>query len=294
MKKFISKLIPHESPIKHFYWYRVLSFLNYLHFPGIKKPDAGWPILFGISIPKSGTHLLSQILAGFSKVAPFAPNVQFIGLGQTLNRQQRQEKLEKEFTSLRPLDIAMAHLVSSQKEMERIRSPRFLSYFILRDPRDIVVSHALYVSEIRKEHRLHSYYSDNLHSLDERLMTSIKGVHTSQESARGIARQIEVHMDWLDHPDVHSIRFEDLIHDRYNSLGKIADYFLKRVDTLPVTREDVIKQLELSINPSQSLTFRSGKTGEWKKHFTEEHKKVFKDIAGDMLISLGYESDNDW
>ena len=37
---------------------------------GIGKHD--WPILLGISFPKSGTHLLDQILLGFSKVAPFA------------------------------------------------------------------------------------------------------------------------------------------------------------------------------------------------------------------------------
>ena len=30
------------------------------------------PALLGISFPKSGTHLLDQILLGFSKVAPYA------------------------------------------------------------------------------------------------------------------------------------------------------------------------------------------------------------------------------
>ena len=30
------------------------------------------PILLGISFPKSGTHLLDQILLGFSNVAPYA------------------------------------------------------------------------------------------------------------------------------------------------------------------------------------------------------------------------------
>ena len=30
------------------------------------------PVLLGISFPKSGTHLLDQILLGFSKVAPYS------------------------------------------------------------------------------------------------------------------------------------------------------------------------------------------------------------------------------
>jgi len=56
----------------------------------------------------------------------------------------------------------------------------------------------------------------------------------------------------------------------------------------------ILDSLESSINPAKSPTFRSGKTGEWKKYFTEEHRKIFKDVAGDLLVRLGYESNNDW
>ena len=56
----------------------------------------------------------------------------------------------------------------------------------------------------------------------------------------------------------------------------------------------ILSALESSINPARSPTFRSGKTGEWKKHFTGEHKKLFKDVAGDLLVKLGYEKDNNW
>ena len=36
---------------------------------------ANLPVLLGISFPKSGTHLLDQILLGFSNVAPYAKRV---------------------------------------------------------------------------------------------------------------------------------------------------------------------------------------------------------------------------
>jgi hypothetical protein len=77
-------------------------------------------------------------------------------------------------------------------------------------------------------------------------------------------------------------------------LARVADHFLGRVDTLQATPEAIIQVLEASINPRKSPTFRSGKTGEWRKYFTEEHKKIFKDVAGDLLIRLGYEQSNDW
>jgi hypothetical protein len=40
--------------------------------------------------------------------------------------------------------------------------------------------------------------------------------------------------------------------------------------------------------------YRKGVAGDWKNHFTDEQKDVFKQLAGDMLIALGYEKDLSW
>jgi hypothetical protein len=40
--------------------------------------------------------------------------------------------------------------------------------------------------------------------------------------------------------------------------------------------------------------FRKGIAGDWKSVFTEQNKQDFKATAGDLLIELGYEEDNDW
>jgi hypothetical protein len=40
--------------------------------------------------------------------------------------------------------------------------------------------------------------------------------------------------------------------------------------------------------------YRKGMPGDWKNHFNEQHKKVFKDHHSDLLIKLGYEKDNNW
>ena len=101
------------------------------------------------------------------------------------------------------------------------------------------------------------------------------------------------YLGWLDQPSVMKIHFEDLIHDRAGTLNRIIDHFQARVP-LQTDRGLLLESLENSINPSKSPTFRSGKTGEWKKRFTDEHKKIFKDVAEDLLIRLGYEKDNDW
>ena len=52
--------------------YVVEKAVQHARFASLPAPDGGWPILLSISFPKSGTHLLDQILLGFSKVAPFS------------------------------------------------------------------------------------------------------------------------------------------------------------------------------------------------------------------------------
>jgi sulfotransferase 6B1 len=108
-----------------------------------------------------------------------------------------------------------------------------------------------------------------------------------------IAGRFAPYIGWLDRPEVLNLHFEDFIHDRQATLNRIIDHFIVRVP-LSVSRTSILEYLETSINPKKSPTFRSGKTGEWKKHFNDEHKAIFKEIAGDLLVKLGYESSYDW
>ncbi len=43
-----------------------------------------------------------------------------------------------------------------------------------------------------------------------------------------------------------------------------------------------------------SSFFRKGVAGDWKAVFTERDKEIFKEEAGDLLVKLGYEKDEDW
>ena len=63
---------------------------------------------------------------------------------------------------------------------------------------------------------------------------------------------------------------------------------------IPVQRPRALEILKESIQPSRSRTFRSGTAGAWREHFSPEHKRLFLDVAGDLLIRLGYEKNNEW
>ena len=43
-----------------------------------------------------------------------------------------------------------------------------------------------------------------------------------------------------------------------------------------------------------SSHYRKGQAGDWRNHFTAEHAAYFEQHFGDLLVSLGYETDNHW
>ena len=274
--------------------YQTEKLSQQVRFSTIPKPHNDWPTLLGISFPKSGTHLLDQILLGFSNVAPFSKRVhsfyaEYEGeSGAKRNPEQALTWLD----SLRPLDVASAHLFARPDAIKRVCSPKFVPYFIFRDPRDVVVSHVFYVTDMEAHHVHHEYYQ-SLPDFNARLTVSILGRPDANIEFLNIADRFAPYLGWLDHPEVLSIHFEDLILDRDAALTRIMNHLLSRA-SLPTSRRLILDALETSINPKKSPTFRSGKTGEWRKHFTDEHRKIFKNVAGDLLMKLGYEKDNNW
>jgi hypothetical protein len=274
--------------------YQTEKLIQQVCFPSVRAPQDGWPILLGISFPKSGTHLLDQILLGFNRVAPFSRRLHsfYAEYEAESGRKRAPAQALTWLDSLRPLDVASAHLFARPDEVACITSSAFVSYFIFRDPRDVVVSHVFYVTEMEARHVHHDYYA-SLPDFDSRLTISILGRPDAGVEFPDIAARFAPYLGWLDQPSVLKIHFEDLINARTAMLNRILDHFLARVP-LESPRQLTLESLESSINPSRSPTFRLGKTGEWKKHFTANHKKIFKDVAGDLLVRLGYEKDNEW
>ena len=274
--------------------YQTEKRLQQMRFAALPVPQNGWPALLGISFPKSGTHLLDQILLGFSNVAPFSKRLHSFYAeyeGESGLKRSPGQALTW-LDSLHPRDIASTHLFARADAAVRVCSPKFVPYFIFRDPRDVVVSHVFYVTDMAARHVHHDYYA-SLPDFNSRLNVSILGKPNIDIEFPNIADRFSPYLGWLEHPEILSIHFEDLINDRTATLTRILDHFLVRVP-LHSPRRLILDSLESSINPTKSPTFRSGKTGEWKQYFTNEHKKIFKDIASDLLVKLGYEKDYDW
>jgi hypothetical protein len=175
---------------------------------------------------------------------------------------------------------------------------RFKPILLLRDPRDIVVSHAFYMVQ-NTLHKHHGYYTGTLKSDEERLMASILG-HGGEEDAENplpsIGQIIGRYLPWLKDPSTLVVRFEDLIGaqgggDDEKQLAEIER--IGRFVERPLS-QDQARQIARKMYGKGSLTFRKGRVGDWQNHFTEAHKRAFAEVAGDLLAELGYESDMDW
>jgi hypothetical protein len=254
------------------------------------------PILFANSFPKSGTHLLTQVLQGFTRLGPAVNSglPAIVTFNGNTGRERPVSQIQKDLQLLLPGDIAFGHLHALPQVVAFLCQPNIAPYFILRDPRDVVVSHVHYVTEIETSHIHHTYYKQDLKDFDQRLRTSILGLPGEQIPFPDISQRFAPYLGWLEHPEVLTLRFEDFLQDQGRTLGMTLDHAMQRGFPLAVDHQQATRRLAESIDPQRSPTFRSGKTGGWKAEFSPENKRLFKDVAADLLIQLGYEKDAGW
>jgi hypothetical protein len=171
---------------------------------------------------------------------------------------------------------------------------------ILRDPRDMAVSFAKYVSQTETHYLFGDYQK---RSEADQLMTSIVGMTDVQLSDAApdaprlldIGQVVSSMLPWTELPGAYTTSFEKLVGpagggtwaEQIAEIGKIAEHL-----GLDCSQPQLDAVAGLAFG--DSLTFRKGLIGDWRIHFSPEHKRAFKAVAGQLLIDLGYEHDFDW
>ncbi len=252
------------------------------------------PPLFGNSKPKSGSHLLVQVLAGFCRIMPYA----YVETDpvRTINKtggRRTDGRILADLQSIPRGVIGWGYLDATPENVSFLTQEGRVNYFIYRDPRDLLVSHVFFATDMQEEHGMHDFYK-SLPDFGERLKIAITGIDRDGLYMVGVKQRYEGVFRWLEIPGVLCLRFEDLINSRDMVLNAMLDKVEQTGYKIPTPRQKALEILVESIQPKRSRTFRSGKTGGWKQYFADEHKKLFKDVAGDLLVRLGYEKNNDW
>jgi hypothetical protein len=252
------------------------------------------PPIFGNSKPKSGSHLLLQVLNGFTKIMPYkyveADPVRTI---EKNGRRRKGNEILADLLHLATGVIGWGYVEASPENIAFLCQPHRVNYFIYRDPRDMLVSQVYFATDMHKEHGMHRFYK-SLPDFRERLKVAITGIDQDGLYMVNVRQRYASVFEWLEQPHVMCIRFEDLIHNREATLEAMLDEMESTGYRIPTPRKKAMSILVDAIRPRRSHTFRMGKTGGWREQFTEEHKALFKDIAGDLLVKLGYEKSNDW
>lgn len=98
-----------------------------------------------------------------------------------------------------------------------------------------------------------------------------------------------------------TLRYEDLLAQPWEQMSRLWDFLGTNVDFQELP--DLLGA-ELDSNPDRDWQkqkagdlvspLEKGKTGSWRELFTKRDKAVFKDVAGELLISWKYEATGDW
>jgi hypothetical protein len=241
--------------------------------------DRDAPRVLCVSIPKAGTHLLERALCLhprlYRKLLPTLTNASLT----------RRGGLDGLLATVRPGQVIASHLrfdgafpgVADRRHVPVV--------FLMRDPRDLVISQANYVAR-RSDHRFNALFAQRS-GPRERLELAIAG--DPAHGLRSVAQRMEVYAGWLG-SNAHVVRFEDLVGA---SGGGDADRQTDAVRAIyrhigmPVD-DDFVAKICARLFSSESPTFRRGSIGQWRELFDDELEGLFERTAGDVMRLYGY------
>jgi hypothetical protein len=179
-------------------------------------------------------------------------------------------------------------------EMENLLKKReTLVFFLIRDPRDWVVSVIKHPVVSGAD-----FYGRPIGDCRFEFLTNDQKIHAilggSQQyySAREIFNKF---LPWKNSPIACVVRYEALLGPRggFSEHAQLAE--LRKIATalqIDMSDKDLLKAFQASFGIGS--VFQTGQAGTWKNYFKEEHKKAFKKQLGSILIELGYEKDEHW
>lgn len=266
------------------------------------------------SLPKSGTHLLSKaitlLLGNHSNrlhisrytinqfPLPSSNDDRLVPIGIDSPFLISSETIQKYILNISKSHgiYATCHIPFCFETSDLIRNYKVKTLLILRDPRDIVISHAKYIKN-KKDHFLHALY--NTFTEEECIEKSITGFkrddNSGSEILLSISERIHSIKPWMEESYNYTTSFERLIGSRGGGSDEAQLQELRNIN----------HHLGIHYRPKDlsyvatnlfggTVTFRKGSIGNWRNCFSKNHKELFKDLCGQALIDLGYECDFDW
>lgn len=238
------------------------------------------PRVLCVSVPKSGTHLLERALCLHPQLAR-----KLIGT-ITLPDLRKRGGMDRLLGRVRRGQVLMTHLRFDPAYPPSLERQDVSSVFLIRDPRDVVVSQVRYAVG-REDHWAHDLFAER-GELREQLRLAIVG--DREGGLRSLAERLAVYEGWLDTASV-VVRFEDLIGpegggERDRQLEAVGGLFRgigARAD------DDLVRVVSDRLFSPKSPTFRKGTIGQWREVLDDELTALVREVAGPGIERFGYE-----
>jgi len=232
--------------------------------------------------PRSGNHFLINTIGlnfdGYVADRWVSPFRECLDADATLKRMQRFPIFSK--------FVFKCHLESYffEKCWDILRE-KFHIFYMIRDGRDVMTSFFFYTR--KREKVIKGESGEKINLLDNNLSKFIRcDICVYGESFRILELKPTSNMierwtkhieSWINRPEIHIIRYEELNVDFNNTLDKIGKIL-----------EQTPKGIRPDLFKNRAVKPRKGIVGDYKNFFTKKSLVYFDGIAGNMMKKLNY------
>ncbi len=259
------------------------------------------PRVLVTSLPKSGTHLLSAVLAEFPELAKYPGNRidpsppwswlpggdERVRLGVGRPRTVDRVRLRRFLAALRPGVLITGHVPHSPELAADLSDLGFRIIAMVRDPRDVVVSKVRFANSLPDGRRERERLRGESH--ERQISLATEGYSSDgTDDAVHIGDRLRRIVAWR-RAGALVVRFEDLVGERG---GGTAEAQLRTIGEIRshigLARDETIERAAADRSFGRSPTFRAGRSTGWREHLTAEQAARIEELSADVMHDLGY------
>lgn len=229
----------------------------------ILKKDSISPVVLCNSLPKSGTHLLKNILCQMPGVVDYK---QTLATTPSFTFREREEKaIVSKLKRCAPKELVASHIHFGEEISRFLSEEGCLNFFIYRDPRAVFWSEYCYLMTMNKWHRA-SRFLRKLSSRRQRMDFMIDGGgQFGAEWWPDFPGRVLPYAGWLTSESVFAVRYESLtdLDRKERAIGDIVTYLERSGSWLSEFSSDVLLERAIMGTSKHSHTFRKGSANEW-------------------------------
>jgi len=180
----------------------------------------------------------------------------------------------------------------------------YVGTHLIRDPRDMIISgyyYHLWCDEMWCKKPVDDFggknYQEVLNSLnpEDGIMFEMSNIYGS------FKRTATFMLNWnYNNQYILELKYEEILHDTEKYFIHVFNHYGFNAKETEIAME-VVDQCKFEKITGRSMGeenpknhFRKGIAGDWKNHFTESHKKAFKELYPGLLEKLRYEQNDLW